>query len=786
MIEKIFKKIIMLRFPLLLASCALFLYLGYQMHFIESEASASIDDILPEDDGQGLAYEEMKKMFSLDADGAALYLVVKTDSIYSSGTLSFLAAVSEKIEVMEGVKSISDIFTAYSIRGGDDGDLIIEPFMRRGDTDYSAAEITDLSKKIQSDPFAARRLVNEEGRACVITVNFAEGLDEVKRRSVMNAIANLLYREKSERSLQGEFSMIGDAAVQRAIADVQAGEGFIFPLMVCTLCVILFLLFRSFMGVVVPLTIMMLSVTTTIGIKALAASKMSTIDPMLYALITTISISDSIHIISAWYNTSLADGLSRKDRIAAVLAHSLYPCFLTSATTAIGFAAIAITRIPQTRSFGIIASVGVIVAYLWTFILAGPLISVLQPLSKPLSFPFLNGISEGLRRSGQTLSDRLSLFIAVNAKKVLVVAALVALVCGIAVLSVKTGTNPYSFLKDSHPINRALHFVETEFSGISSVDIVFKTDEAGYFKSATALSVLDSAVAEMETIEGVTRSDSLLLLIKQMNAAMHGKKQGHYALPDSDRLIAQYLLLYEMSGDGDVLARWMSDDYAKVRVRLMVGNDTDIVSLKRRLQTIVSEMKFSQPVEMIVTGDALLWQRIDSHFINGQMTSLLVSLTVILGSLFFVFSSLRLGIYSALVNLFPILFGLGLMGLSGIQLSMGTVMIASIAIGIAVDDTIHFLFRFRELDGSNEAFAEKLQKTNRMTLRPVISTSLILAVGFFSNMSSSFKPNSYFGLISGIVIISACVADVFILPSLIAVFGYSAKGKKQGIGMSLF
>jgi|GEM_PF-2536759 len=780
MIEKFFKLLIILRYPVVIASIAAFLYFGYHASFIETEPSATIDSILGEDDSARVGFDEMKKKFHQN-EGDEIYIAVKAQTIYSERILSFLAKISGQIEALDGVESLTDLFTAYSITGNSEGEILIEPFMRRDNPDLSAEAIGTLRDKIRSDPFAAERLVNAEGSATVVVVHLEDSLDASQKRVLTNTVSNLLCKEQlalTDGGIDMQIHIVGDSIVQRAIADVQAGEGFIFPLMICTLALILFVIFRSISGVAIPVLIMMISVISTIGVKALIGSKMSTVDPMLYALITTIAVSDSIHIVSSWYNARIHPGLAINERIAAVLSHSLYPCFLTAITSAIGFASIAVTKIPQTRWFGLIAGAGIMGGFVWTFILTGPLLRILHPISGQLEIKIFARVENRIQALTERLSDTLSKFVVVHAKKIVILFSVITLLSAASILRIRTGTNPYSFLKDTHPVNAALSFIETNFSGIDSIDLIVKSDESGFFRRAENLAGLARTADEISAVAGVTRVDSLLKMIRQMNRAMYGGKEQSYVLPGSDNQIAQYLLLYEMSEDSSTLAQWASEDYSELRLHILVKHGSDIDVIRKKIGGITGSAAYGSPVESTLTGSAILWNRIDRFFIHNQLLSLFISVIVIPGMLFFVFQSIRLGVYCVIVNLSPVIFGLGFMGITGIELSMGTVMISSIAIGIACDDTVHFVFRCKEEAKKSRGkfnFARNLAAINRITLRPVVFTSVILAIGFFSNMLSSFKPNAYFGLISGLVIVVAAVAEVFWMPALIELFGYEGK-----------
>ncbi|MDA3900332.1 MAG: MMPL family transporter [Spirochaetes bacterium] len=745
------------------------------MSFLKQQASAKIDSVLPKDDPVLIQFERAEDIFT-DCDGGdTIYIAFETKDAYSNEFLSFLYSIVSGITELKNVSKTIDMFSASTVTGAK-GEIRIDPFIDGDDLPLTNDEVRLIKKRIFDDPLANERLVSRNGNAAMTIVNLQPDLDDVQKEKTLNTIKNLIFKnsleyKKSSHPLQVHYA--GDLIIQQEIAHVQSSEGYIFPLMISVLVIILFILFRSVAGVIIPCAIMMISVTTTLGLKSLFGSPMTTIDPMIYALITTISVADSIHFVSAYYTPELYSGLDKRERIAAIMEHSLYPCFLTSITTATGFAAIACSSINQLKSFGLFAAAGVAAAFIYTVILVGPLISVFSGTPKKVEIRFLNNLQDKYDYAIKQVTLFLSRTVTNSAKKITAVFALFTIILLISSMLIRTGTDPYSFLKDTNRVNRWLKFVEANFGGIDTIDIILESDRTDYFKQSTPLIQTDRFIMSLAKIKGIKRTDSIVSLVKQMNRALLADPED-YRVPHSDSHVAQLMLLFEMSDDTETLYTWVNSDYSAARIRVVIDPQTEPAIIKSDIIKLIDSSGFEGSIKSTITGPALLWDHVDSVFIRGQLLSLLVSLVVISFILLLIFKSVRLGLCAIAVNIFPIICGLGFMGVFGIALSMGTVMITPIAIGIAVDDTIHFIFRYKKEIQNESAFYPAVSNVFDMLFRPIAFTSLILTAGFLSNTLSAFKPNSWFGLVSSIVIIIAMLTDLLLLPSLINLFGVNA------------
>jgi len=781
-VKAIMKWVLILKIPIILAAFFLFFYMGYLGQFIERDSSASIDNILDNDDPAVLQNREFEITFGSNKN---IIIALETTGIYQNNFLEFYLKLSDKLEDIEEVDSVFSLVTLSDIYGKED-QLIVEPFIDIDEMPYTSRQLQRMSEYFREHPFLANRIVDQAGKGIVISVQIdtnsvSSGEQEEELAKTIKDITKRQIEEvKREKTIDIKPHFVGEAIVANEISEIQESEGYIKNVMIVIFGIILLIIFRSFWGVVLPILIATTTISAIMGLKTLFHSTYSTIDGLLYALIFTISIADSIHIISVWYSKEYLVIKDKKERIIKIMQHVLVPCFFTSLTTAVGFGAIAISGIPQLRHFGLFASIAVIIAFFLTIGLIPSLLTL------PNTDYFKKKIPENrkkvqisetkldfLTRFNETIINAFSSITYRRANIIILVFAVFGIVAIVGIFKIKIGTNPYSFLQDSTLSNSALHFIEGNICGIEDFEVVLEKSGKEPFKEPTVLLEVENMQAYISGLEGVTQSNSIITFLKLLNKALHDGENVFYNIPETKDLVAQYLLLYGMSGDSEELNEWIDPNYNKLRLNFKVSNQANFGKIKKKIKSY--NEKSSIPFTIYITGSTELWNKVDGVFLNSQVFSLLISISVISIILFIIFRSLRFGFYSLIVNLYPILIGFGILGFSGIGLNMGTVLIAPVAIGIAVDDTIHFIIQFKSLSIRENDLRIILNKVFKMLTKPIVFTSLILALGFGSNTISSFKPNGYFGFVAAVTLLVAMVTDLFLLPALIVFFKSSKR-----------
>ena len=769
-IDKYVNILFIFRIPILLIVIFLFFYMGYVGQEMVYDSSAGIDNIVKENDPVLTGYNRFKEQFN---STESVTIALETENLYTNSFLKLITELAPLLQATDGVTDVLTLSTMNDIRNIDER-LTIKPFIDKEDIPYTSTQLKRFEKRFSQHPFLKNKIVNTAGDAVVFYIRLNEKLledpkvEKALSNSIQNTVNKHIYQFNQEHNQKVASHFVGDIIVSSKISRVQQGEDYIATVMIIVLAIVLFFVFRSVLGSVLPVFISMTTISVVMGLKAVFYSPFSTIDSLLYALIFTISICDSVHFLSFWYSNEYKHIRDKKEKVKKILFHIIKPCFYTSITTAVGFAAIAITGITQLRHFGIFASFSVLLAFILTITFIPSALSLLELNSIVRLKEKLPFFGKHAKQANclNVISQKLS-SVTYNARYIIFAVYIGVFVISIfGIMNIKIGTDPYSFLKDSTDVNKSLRYIEREFCGIQDIELVLESDTKDFFKYPENLHALQNIQASVTGLEGINESNSIVYFVKLLNKALNNGNDAHYKIPETKRAVSQYLFLYEISNNPEELFDWVNKDYNQARINFKVKNNINLKNIRSRIDKIVAHT--GMDISRTSTGSAVLWERADHVFLNNQIRSLLYSVALITLIIFLIVRNLKFGLISFIVNIFPIVVGFGVLGFSGIGLSMGTVLIAPIAIGIAVDDTIHVIshYTYNKEAGSVQ---NRLYQVFRMTLKPIVFTSVILAIGFGSNMISAFKPNCYFGLISAITLLVAMVSDLTLLPALIAV-----------------
>jgi hypothetical protein len=296
------------------------------------------------------------------------------------------------------------------------------------------------------------------------------------------------------------------------------------------------------------------------------------------------------------------------------------------------------------------------------------------------------------------------------------------------------------------------------------LDVSIQAENFDAFKDPENLETVEELEAYIKTIPGVDRTTSFNHFIKDMHMSFHNEDPEYYRIPDSRQLIAQYLLLY----DADDIEDFVNSDFdhTRIMVRLGVHSSADQERIIQDIRDFILQLDAKQ-LSMRVTGQAVQDVNTIDALVSGQVYSLSIAVGVISLFMFLVFRSLAMGFLSLIPNCFPIILNFGIMGLMGIPLNTATSLIAAVAIGIAVDDTIHFISRYNQGRRQGNAVPGAVESTLLIKGRALLSSSAILCIGFGILVLSSFMPVGYFGLLSACIMLTAVYGDLVLLPAIL-------------------
>jgi predicted RND superfamily exporter protein len=740
-----------LRYRFLILAALLLLAVASVYGIQHLRADFSFEMIFLSSDEEAEFFDAFKKRF--EESSRDIIVLLEGESLFSTEGLTLVQQLTDALEEIDGIDKVVNILNAPFIQGTSEG-IRIEPLAER--VPEGPSDVEALRKKALANRLFRRWLFSEDGTTLALFARLAPHVQSEKQKRPVVATV----RSVADSMVGTRFPVLysGIPTIQKEYTDqgLRDLRGFV-ALSTCIVCAFLFVTFRSASGVYLPQTTVVTSVILWLGFMSLFQQKINLINYVVPSLLLVYGIADSIHLIHRYYE-ELGKGLSKKDALLVTIRHMGVACFMTSFTTAVGFFSLTTATIHIVKTFGLFAGIGILAAYVVTILLLPVLLS-LHPA------PALTGRIW----AGQGTVERLLTVIGTLNERYprLLLGSGILLLIGSILCCTRINIETFILqeLTEDNPLVQANRIMEEEMMGIFSYQIQVASGEPEGALDPDFLARLDQLESFVGSQPWIRKTLSVVDILKEMHQAMHGGDPAFYRVPETRELVAQYLLLYEVSGNQEDIDVLLSPDGSYVRLACQ-GVDMgtrNFFELKARTEEKATEL-FSSPASARVTGRSLLAQRALKNVIRDMLVSLIAAFGTICIAVSLMYRSLKVGLVSMVPNVIPLVFTMGFMGLAGITLRTSTLIIFAISLGIAVDDTIHYITRFREEFFRTGDYTASMHRTLRSAGRAIVFTTLIMISGFIVFLSSNFKASQDFGLLASITIGAALLGSLLFLP----------------------
>lgn len=727
---------------------------------LEVEFDFSVDAVYAFDDPALRFYHEVV-VPQFGASDNVLVALVSAEQVYSQAALQALVALHEALADIAGVGRVQSLANA-SIPGERDG---VFGMLRVFGDERVPSDPVNLARLVNSSSLLSGQLVSADRTTTAVYLQLDDGIrNQAQRAPPVRQAQEVIARLQAEHP-QVAIRLTGIPVISESITQLLMQDQLAFiPGVLAVMGVLLFVAFRSGRGVVLPFMATGAATVWTLGVMRFEGHSINVTNNAIITLLLVIGVSDAIHLLSRFEEEVRRQRLAgitvgKLKTVAVVTQHLGVACLLTSITTAVGFGSLMAAKLKIIAEFGQDAAIGVVLAYLATIGLIPALLAIL-PIPRP-------------RRSdprGRDLSDRLLSHLARFALEHRWLVIGLSLAATAVSLDGARRIRPHdrilAELPAAHPVRSTLEFATQRFGGLIPFDIVIETP-AGRADDADVLAALLRIQDFLRPMNRV-RTYSVLDLLDGMDTALSG--------PDapeprwSQGKVAQYLLLLEMNAEGrDHLSALLSSRRNLVRIACF-GDDIGTGRVMELEQALRAHVAGFLPADVMlhVTGPLIVTSRALAFVVRDMATSLALALVIILAIMGLLFRSWRIGMLALVPNAIPVLLALGVMGYAGITLRPGTAVIFSMALGIAVDNSIHFLSRYREesrrLNDNVAAVAAAVQGTGR----PILYTTIMLSAGLGVLLASSFVALQHLAILGATTFISAMVVDLLLLPVLLA------------------
>ena len=763
--DKIADLIIRYRAYLLAALFILTFGMAYLAQYVK--ISHRILLTVPDDDVEMQHYHSFKKTFG--DDGMVMGVAFRDSSIFKSNTFGQLNKLVKKIEETEGVASVISPTNAKYFKVNHKKKRFDYVDIFPSSNTISQRELDSSFQTFRKIEIYRQNLIGtQDTTTMVVLIRFIpEYINSLRRVELMEHIQELIDSFASKTGVK--MHKVGMPAVRHFVHYAFSKEFVVFLyLAVIITALSLACFFRSFYSVLLPIILVGIIIIWVLGTLSIFGFNITILSGLLPPIMVIIAIPNCIYMLNNYHRQYLVV----KDKIIAikyVVKKIGAITIITNGTTAAGFFVLAFTDIHVLKEFGIVATINIIVTFFISIIFIPSVYSYLPAPKendvKHLEFQFI-----------KSLLDRFYRLSTLHYKVVLGVAFLICIVALYGSFQLRALTYFVDDLSEDVPLMKDMRFYQKQFTGSIPLEVILNTNKEKGTRKMSVLKKADEISKYISSFEEISKPLSWLTFIKYANQAYNDYESPEFhTLPKSRDRAFLYRYIRGTSTDelSDAFGAYIdsTEQYMRLSFRMKdMGSIETSKIVSAKIRPYIEAQLEGTGMEAVVTGSSIVFLRSNSFLINNLKTSMFIAfglVSIIMGILF---KRVRMTLISLIPNIIPIIITAGMMGFAGVALKPSAVLVFSIAFGISVDDTIHFLARFRQEFLRTNNTIESVHITLQHTGASMLYTSIILFFGFIVFTGSTFQSTQTLGFLSSLTLIVAMFTNLLVLPSLIVWF----------------
>lgn len=770
-------------------SIVLVLFFSWQLQYAVIDTTT--EGFLKKDDPALITYNAFKREFGRDE---RFIISLESDEIFSRDFLTRYIAMHKRFE--QQVPYLDEVESLHNVRDiyGEDDELVVEDFLPDVTDDMDAAKLAELKQRAMQHPLYVNSYLSADGtvaniflRPAVFYAHTNPKTGQVEYLGLGDAQIHEMYEAVMQvvdefPELKRHMHIAGMPAVTEELNLYLVGDMLKFiGIALAVIAAVLYILFRRLVSVFLPLLVMVTALLSTMGLMSLFKQPIQMPTVILPSFILSVGVGDSIHLLTLFFR-KLKFGLDKRTALAEALAHTGLPMFFTSATTAASLCSFGRSEILPVANLGLFAAAGVSFAFIYTIVILPALLAVV-----PTRVRSTLGDTDSKPKKATWFDHFLDFsihFSSHHSGKIVVGGLLIMAVSLYSALQLGFSHDPVKWLPESSAGRQAVEFIGDKIGGSVPVEILLDTGRVDGVKDAEFMQSLDAFVADMQGYQqGLVKVGNVVAvnqLLKETNKALFDNADEAYRIPDNRELIAQEFIMLETSGAKD-LFRLVDQNYQKARVTILTRwiDALYFGDFIRDMEDRVAE-RFDGHAKVTITGILPMLARTLRHIMTATSSSYLIAFVVISLMMVLLLGSFKYGLVSMLPNLLPITLALGLMNITGAPLDMFSILIGSIAIGLSVDDTVHFMHGFRRVYEKTGDALRAVDETLHSSGRAMLSTSIVLSLGFLIYMFSVMNNLKDFGFYTALCIVVALLADFWMAPALVLLMTRNRKQVQHG------
>ena len=739
---------------------AITIFMGYQSKNIKW--SFDLANIVPENDPDMVYFKQFRETFG--EDGNILALGVQDSSIYELANFQKFSALVADLQSREGIKNVLGLPNLQKLEKNNEKRAFeLKPVFDTIPQDQ--ATLDSLLAGAASLKFYSGQLINAENGATLVLVTIQrEILNSKNRDQLVDYIIAQGEIFEEETGIDMHFAGL---PYSRSITTSKVKDelNMFLVLSLVVTGIILFLFFRSFKAVFFPLIIIGVVVVWVLGTLALLKFKITLLTGLIPPIIVVIGIPNSVYMLNRYHHEFSEHGDQMK-ALSRIIRKIGVVTFITNLTTAVGFFVLVTTQINVLVEFGIVAGINIMATFIVSIILIPGVFSLYKPPSqkhlKHLKFKMLDWFIK-----------KIDILVHSVRPIIFILTIAVIAVSAYGLTKIRAVSYMVDDIPENSPLKNDLAFFEQNFSGVMPLEIIVDTGDKKGVQNLRNLRKINEFETFISSIDGISQPVSVVSFAKAARQAFYNQSEAFYSLPSNRDL--GFIMRYLSEGETEELSQSFIDSTGQlVRVSLKMA---DIGSSK--LDSLVNDVISPQidsifadsKMDVNVTGTTLMFIKGNKFLIENLLTSMMIAFFIIALIMGMLFRNFKMIVISIIPNIIPLLITAGIMGYFGIPLKPSTALIFSIVFGISVDDSIHFLAKYRqELYAKKFNVSKAISKSIRETGSSMIYTSIILFCGFIIFVLSEFGGTIALGKLTSITLFFAMVTNVIVLPALILQF----------------
>ncbi len=728
--------------------------------------------IIPDSDPDFIEYTKFKETYG--EDGNILAVGIQSDKLFEKNFFNELVALNKQVEQITGVEkaiSVANIYMPY--RNDEKHQLELKPIITG--IVKTQQEMDSLKGVILSLPLYKGLLYNDAGNVALLAITLnKKKLDSKERIPLVNEIEGVCTQFGKKHGIEVHYS--GLPYVRTIYASKVAAEIKIFTyLSIAVTALFIFLFFRFYSAVIFSLIVVVIGVFCTLGSIHLFGYKITILTGLIPPLMVIIGIQNCIYLLNVYHQEYRAHG-NKMLAILRLISKNGLPLFLTNVTTAVGFCVFSFSGSAVLDQFSIISGLNIMFIYIVSLVFIPIVYSYLPPPklshTKHLDGVRLNNIM--LWCNNMVYKHR---------KTIYLVTLLLCIVAVYGSLKVRTLGYVVDDMPQKDKVYTDLKFFEKELKGVLPYEIRIDTKRKNGVRDISTLQKMNRLQKELATFPEFSKAVSMVDFLKFANQGYHNGDERFYIIPsalDITELIGYMPKNSPVSGG--LLKSMVDSNYQMARISIQMADvgSVEMKEVNKRVQKIVDEIFPKDKYTVTLTGTSLIFLKGNDYLVENLLQSMVAALIIISIMMAFLFFSWRMVLISLVPNIVPLLITLGIMGFFDIRLKPSTIIIFSVAYGIVVDFTIHYLAKYRNsLKKHNWDMKEAIPESLREAGPSIIYTAVALFAGFIIFAASDFGGTIALGILTSLSLFFGMLMNLLLLPSMLLTLEKSINNKKE-------